>query len=76
MFGEVYPDPVRVVSIGWAVEHVVDPQEPRNNAAYSIEFCCGTHLDNTSEGGCVAGKGEGLTTPQGSGRSIEFRQKQ
>jgi alanyl-tRNA synthetase len=34
VFGEVYPDPVRVISIGKDT---------------SIEFCGGTHLDNTAE---------------------------
>jgi len=34
VFGEVYPDPVRVVNIGEAT---------------SIEFCGGTHLSNTAE---------------------------
>jgi alanyl-tRNA synthetase len=34
VFGEVYPDPVRVVSIGDET---------------SVEFCGGTHIDNTAE---------------------------
>mmetsp|Transcript_23591 Transcript_23591/g.29005 ORF Transcript_23591/g.29005 Transcript_23591/m.29005 type:complete len:171 (-) Transcript_23591:114-626(-) len=34
VFGEVYPDPVRVISIGSDI---------------SVEFCGGTHLSNTKE---------------------------
>ena len=34
VFGEIYPDPVRVVSVG---------------ADTSIEFCGGTHIENTAE---------------------------
>jgi alanyl-tRNA synthetase len=45
MFGEKYPDPVRVVSIGAA-----DPLRHATRAA-SVEFCGGTHLARTGQAG-------------------------
>lgn len=49
VFGEVYPDPVRVVSVGREVEALLAAPKDEANMAYSVEFCGGTHLSNTSE---------------------------
>ncbi|MDG2094316.1 MAG: alanine--tRNA ligase [Phycisphaerales bacterium] len=48
VFGERYPDPVRVVSIGAASADLVERPEDPQWMEHSIEFCGGTHLDNTS----------------------------
>jgi alanyl-tRNA synthetase len=49
VFGEAYPDPVRVLSVGQDVPSML---EDPTNAAWgkvSVEFCGGTHLTNTSQ---------------------------
>ncbi len=47
VFGETYPDPVRVVSIGIEVDQLL--ANPENDAwtTASIEFCGGTHIEST-----------------------------
>ncbi|MBX3363819.1 MAG: alanine--tRNA ligase [Phycisphaeraceae bacterium] len=54
VFGEKYPDPVRMVSIGVDIPDLV--ARPDNEAwqAVSIEFCGGTHVQTTSELGAFA----------------------
>lgn len=47
MFDEVYPDPVRIVSIGIPVEDLVaDPMGPGGTKT-SVEFCGGTHIQTS-----------------------------
>ncbi|XP_062953077.1 alanine--tRNA ligase, mitochondrial [Cynocephalus volans] len=43
---EVYPDPVRVVSVGVPVAHALDPAS-KAALQTSVELCCGTHLLRT-----------------------------
>ena len=54
VFGETYPDPVRVISIGQPVEPMVEDPEKPDWSSVSVEFCGGTHLKNTSQAGKFA----------------------
>jgi len=49
VFGETYPDPVRVVSIGAPVDELLADPENAKWAEFSVEFCGGTHTPSTAE---------------------------
>jgi alanyl-tRNA synthetase len=49
VFGEVYPDPVRVVSVGADIDALLAEPDSDKWNAISVEFCGGTHLDDAKE---------------------------
>ena len=49
VFGEVYPDPVRVVSVANSVEGMVEDPANEDWGLSSVEFCGGTHVSNTKD---------------------------
>lgn len=49
VFGETYPDPVRVVSVGVEVEELLQNVKDPKWRAVSIEFCGGTHVQKTGD---------------------------
>jgi len=46
VFGETYPNPVRVVSVGVPVEDLLANPDSDKGTKTSVEFCGGTHLRN------------------------------
>ncbi|OAL37479.1 alanine-tRNA ligase [Fonsecaea nubica] len=49
VFGETYPDPVRVVSVGVEVDDILNNVKDDKWKTVSIEFCGGTHVRSTGD---------------------------
>ncbi|KFZ01012.1 hypothetical protein V501_10282 [Pseudogymnoascus sp. VKM F-4519 (FW-2642)] len=49
VFGETYPNPVRVVSVGVDVDTLLADPKNEEWRKVSVEFCGGTHVDQTGE---------------------------
>lgn len=49
VFGETYPDPVRVVSVGVEVDDILKNPKNPDWRRVSIEFCGGTHVKTTGD---------------------------
>ncbi|CAZ84019.1 unnamed protein product [Tuber melanosporum] len=49
VFGETYPDPVRVVSVGVPIEELTRDVKNKQWRKVSIEFCGGTHVQKTDD---------------------------
>lgn len=47
VFGETYPNPVRVVSIGMDIDTMLADPKNAEWRKYSVEFCGGTHVEST-----------------------------
>ncbi|KAL6533576.1 hypothetical protein OROMI_027688 [Orobanche minor] len=65
VFGEVYPDPVRIVAIGRNVEELLANPENDEWLSISAELCGGTHISNTREAKAFA-----LLSEEGTAKGI------
>ena len=66
VFGETYPDPVRVVAVSSSpISDMLANPSDEQWKDYSVEFCGGTHLKNTSEA-----KGFVLLSEEGIAKGI------
>ena len=54
VFGERYPDPVRVISVGADISELLSNPKDAKWGQFSIEFCGGTHLGNTGDAAAFA----------------------
>lgn len=52
VFGETYPDPVRVISIGVPVDKLVADPTNAEWSNFSVELCGGTHIPHSSAVRC------------------------
>uniref|UniRef100_A0A914LR50 Alanine--tRNA ligase n=1 Tax=Meloidogyne incognita TaxID=6306 RepID=A0A914LR50_MELIC len=65
VFGETYPDPVRVVSVGIPIEQLLENPSSDLGNKTSVEFCGGTHLRNVSHIGSLV-----ITTEEAIAKGI------
>ncbi|RKP19209.1 hypothetical protein ROZALSC1DRAFT_22490, partial [Rozella allomycis CSF55] len=49
VFGEVYPDPVRVVAVGVDLDEIIKNPQDEKWKSFPIELCGGTHVSNSKE---------------------------
>lgn len=54
MFGEKYPDPVRMVTVGVPVDDLIADPKSGKGEQFSVEFCGGTHSITTGDIGAFA----------------------